>query len=160
MQNLINLAAESSGNIGEFKLGTAFGGLTENVTGNFVGVNDSQIAIDDHASAAQFAQDVREHGVVGDQLVVEGYIAKRQTQFLQQMEYEFQFLISQGFARDPRIQCEHSDQSPSAKYRNSDLSSKQLKFLLHFHHDAAPLWNVAPARPSHVNDLLSQLIEV
>ena len=72
--------------------------------GGLVGVQHLQVAPDDDARAAQFAQHVRHHLVVAGELVVQPDVAQGQADLFEQMENQFQFGVHQRFAGDAPVE--------------------------------------------------------
>ena len=92
-------------------------------------MQDGEIAADDDAPALQVAQNVRDHGVVGRQLVVQPGIADGQAHLLQHVEEKREFLVRVGLAGQPFIEDGHAQERFAIQDRNGDVRAEQLKFL-------------------------------
>ena len=147
LQHLKHLAAERRREVAEFQVGTAPAGLAEITPRRLVRVQNGQVLADDHAGAAQLAEDVRHHLVARGQLVVHPDVLDRQAEFLQQMENHLQFAVEQRLARHPAVKHRHADQRFPVQNRHRHLRAQQLEFLLDFH--VRPrLLAVAPQNPA------------
>jgi hypothetical protein len=92
----------------EFEVCAAVAGPAEELASCFIGVKDGQIAADDQASAAEFAQDVPHHFVVGGELIVQPDVLHAHAQFFEEMKDEFEFSIGNGLAGDPPVEGRHA----------------------------------------------------
>ena len=86
LEHLINLRAERARQIGKFQSAGALVLPAEMTPRGLVRVQHLQVAPDDDAGAAEFAQDVGHHLVVAGQLVVQPDVAQRETDVFEQME--------------------------------------------------------------------------
>ena len=130
MQDLINLRAEHLRQIAEFQFAGALVFLAEMAAGGLVGVEHLQVAPDDDARAAEFAQHVRHHLVVAGQLVVQPDVAEGQADLFEQMENQFQFGVDQRFAGDAAVENGDADNGFAVEHGHGDLGAEQFKFLL------------------------------
>ena len=111
-------------------------------------MEDGQVAADDDAAAAEFAQDVGHHFVVPGQLVVQPDILDRQAQLLEQMEDQLQLRIDQRLAGDAAVKHRHAQDGFAVQNRHGDLRAEQLEFLLRLDVVAGLLhWNAAGCGP-------------
>ncbi|MGD0615552.1 MAG: hypothetical protein ABSA69_08955 [Verrucomicrobiota bacterium] len=120
------------GQVAEFQFSRVAVGDGKEPAGGFVGVKNGEIAADDDASAAEFAQDLRHDIVVAGQLVVEPDIFDGQAQVFQQVEDQLQLRIGKRLAGDMAVKDRHADDGFTVQHRNSDLGSEQFKLPLGF----------------------------
>ncbi len=117
LQDLINLRAEHLRQIAEFQFAGALVFAAEMAARGLVGVKHLQVAPDDDAGAAQFAQHVGHHLVVAGQLVVQPDVAERQADLFEQMENQFQFGVDQRFAGDAAVENGDADDCFAVEHR-------------------------------------------
>ena len=98
--------------------------------GGFVGVQHFQVAPDDDARAAQFAQHIGHHFVVAGELVVQPDVAEREANLFEQMENQFQLGVDQRLAGDAPVENRHAHDAAAAGHRHGHLRAEQFKFLL------------------------------
>src|SRR5262249_40551614 len=104
LENLINLCAECLGQIAEFEVaGMAFS-AAEIFAGHFVGMKNGQVAADDDAGAAEFAEDAGHHFVIAGQLAVEPNVLNSKAKLLKETENQFQLRINKGFAGNSPVE--------------------------------------------------------
>ena len=130
LQHLVDLRPEHLGQVAEFEFATAFVLLAEMAARGFVGVEHLQVASDDDARAAEFAQHVGHHLVVAGELVMQPDVAEREAHLFEQVENEFQLDVDERFAGDPAIEHRHPDNAFLAGNGHRDLGAEQFKFLL------------------------------
>ncbi len=95
-----------------------------------VRVEHLQVAPDDDAGAAQFAQHVGHHLVVAGKLVVQPDVAEREADLFEQVENQFQLDVHQRFAGDAPVKNGDADNRPAVGNGHGDLRAQQFKFLL------------------------------
>ena len=95
-----------------------------------VGVQHLQVAPDDDARAAQFAQHVGHHFVVSGKLVVQPDVAEREADLFEQVENQFQLDVDERFAGDAPVKNGDADDAFAVGNRHGDLRAQQFKFLL------------------------------
>ncbi len=96
-------------------------------------MKDGQVPTDHDTGAAELAQDVAHHLVVGGQLVVQPDVLDRHAQLFEQMENEFQFAVGQRLAGDAPVEGGHAHQRFPVEDRNGHLRAEQLELFLHLH---------------------------
>ena len=85
-QHLVNFRAERLRQVAEFQFAGALVFAAKMPAGGLVGVQHLQVAPDDDARAAQFAQHVGHHLVIAGELVVQPDVAEREADLFEQME--------------------------------------------------------------------------
>ena len=130
LEHLINLRAERAREVGELQPAGALVLPAKMPSRGLVRVQHLQIAPDDDAGAAQFAQHVGHHLVVAGQLVVQPDVAEREADLFEQMENQFQLHVHQWFAGYAAIKRGDANNRVAAGDGHGHLRAKQLKFLL------------------------------
>jgi len=129
-QDLIHLGAEGGRQVAELQLpARARGAAAEVADGRLVGVEDGQVPADDHARAAEFAQDFRHDFVVGGQLVVEPDVLDGQPQLFEQVEDQLQLGVHEGLAGDAPVEDRHPQQRLPVQDRHGHLRPQQLELI-------------------------------
>ena len=129
-QDLINFRAERLRQIAEFQFAGALVFVAEMAARGLVGVKHLQVAPDDDAGAAQFAQHVGHHLVVAGELVVQPDVAEGEADLFEQMENEFQLDVDERFAGDAPVENGDAGNRFAVGNRHGDLRAEQFKFLL------------------------------
>ena len=146
------MAPSNCGQVGEFEVTGARAGAAEELAGGLVGVDDAEVTADDDARAAQFAQDVGHHLVVGGELVVEPDVADAQADVFQKVEDQLELVVDELFAGDAAIEHGQADDGFAVQDGYGHLGAKQFKFLLRLDVGAG-LLAVAADDPAQAEDL-------
>ncbi|MCX6896118.1 MAG: hypothetical protein NTZ16_11590, partial [Verrucomicrobia bacterium] len=93
-------------------------------------MQDAEIAADDDAGAAQFAQHVGHHLVVGGDLVVEPDVLDGEAELLEQVENEFEFVVGERFAGEAAVEHGDADEVFAIEDGDGDLGAEEFKFFL------------------------------
>ena len=117
-----------------------------------VGVQHLEVAPDDDAGAAQFAQHVGHHLVVFGKLVVQPDVAHAEADLPEQMENQFQLGVGERLARHAPVENGHADDCLAIEDRHGDLRAKQFKFFLRLgvHADLVAVATQNPAEPGQL----------
>ena len=107
-------------------------------------MQDFQVLPDDNAGAAQFAQHVGHHLVVGRDLVMQPDVAEREADLFEQMENQLQFGVDERLAGDACIENSDADHAVAIGNRHSHLAAKQFKFFLRS--GVGPRFSAVPAQ--------------
>jgi len=89
-----------------------------------------EVAPDDDARAAEFAQHIRHHFVVAGELVMQPDVAQGQAHLFEQPEDQLQLGIDQGFAGDAAVENGDAHNVFAVEDGHGDLGAEQFKFLL------------------------------
>ncbi len=117
-----------------------------------VGVEHLQVAPDDDAGAAQFAQHVGHHRVVAGELVVQPDVAEGEADLFEQVENQFQLRVHERLAGDAPVEHGDADDGFAVGNGHGDLRAQQFKFLLRLG-VGADLVAVAPQDASEPGEL-------
>ncbi len=97
-QHLIDFTAEGLWEVAEFEFGVPAAFTGEIMACGFIGVEDAEISADDDTAAAELAEYVRHHVVVGGELVMEPDILDGEAEGFEEVEDEFEFGVGEGVA--------------------------------------------------------------
>ena len=89
-----------------------------------------QVAPDDDAGAAQFAQHIGHQLIVVRDLVVQPDVAEREADLFEQVENQFQLGVGERFAGDAPVENGDPDDAVAVGNRHGHLRAKQFKFYL------------------------------
>ena len=129
-QHLINFCAERLRQVAEFQFAGALVFPAKMAARGLVGVQHLQVAPDDDAGAAQFAQHVGHHLVVAGELVVQPDVAEGEADLFEQVENQFQFDVHERLAGDAPVKHGHAGDGFAVGNGHGDLRAQQFKFLL------------------------------
>ena len=122
-------AAELLREVGEFELRLAGAVAEDEMLRGCVGVEGGEIAADDDAAAAEMAEDVGDHRVVGVELVVQPGVADGEADLLEHVEDERQLFVRVGFAGQPLVEDGDAEQRLAVEDGDGHMRAEELEFL-------------------------------
>src|SRR5262249_8636001 len=102
----------------------------EMAAGGFVGMKELEVAADDDAGAAEFAEDVGHHLVVAGELVVQPDVAQAEADLFEEAGDEFELDVDEGFAGYAAAKRGNAHDGIAVEDGNGDLGTEEFKFLL------------------------------